>query len=567
MGTASPGVKTYVPLNWTVPAGVGYYLDMTSRTGGVASLIRDPSSSIVGGPIATNPYCSLDGVVKITSGRLGTSGTSTSYYYFYDWQISTTCSSPLVPVVAEVFPSNPVNITPNATICPEEILKLQVTSAVADYDIYTWSPTTYLYSDADATLPYIAQTNTTSVYFKAPVGVIENVICDATNTVNGCNDTATCVVTVIPVAEIISFPEEICVADSALLSLSPATGYGLSTFQWHTSADGIDFTMIEGATNLTYQTPWTTTDTWYKVTIRNTVGNICSEPIYLLNVNDPQVLSTVPGERCGPGTLQLEATVSEGAVLNWYTDATGGSPIATGSPFTTPFLNTTTSYFAAATLGGSTAFVGKYEIEPSASNGGGLSTYMNFTAITDFDLISVDLFPYGTGPGTVTIQLRTSTGTTLMSQTFDVVGSNSTATVERQRVYLNWQIPGGASYRLGVGAWTGGVTNLYRDNTNYSYPYTVPGVMSITGPSLSGYYYFFYNWQVSTSCESPRTEVLASVLVPPDLYTTENQTICAGQVYPIEVTSPLNQFDTYTWSPVDNLFLDAACTQIGRAHV
>lgn len=553
--STNPNMQT-VELGFEIEPASSLRLVMLAKSSTISGLMFQPSAQ---GPYPY-PY-TIPGVVSITSGTYSGNVYPSLYYYFYNWQISTTCSSPLVPVVAEVFPSNPVNITPNSTICPEEVLKIQVTSAVPDYDIYTWSPTTYLYTDAAATLPYLPQTNTTSVYFKAPVGVVENVVCNATNTINGCNDTATCKVTVIPLAEIISYPEEICVADSALLSLSPATGYGLSTFQWHTSTNGVDYTMIEGATNQTYQTPWTTANTWYKVTIRNTVGNICSEPVYLLNVNDPQVLSSVPGERCGPGAMQLEATVSEGAILNWYTDASGGTPIATGSPFTTPFLTTTTSFFAAASDGGSTAFVGKYGIEPSAGTGGGLSTYMNFSATTDFELVSVDLFPYGTGPGTITLQLRTSTGTTLMSKTFDVVGYNSPSTVQRQRVYLNWQITGGASYRLGVGAWTGGVSNLYRDNTNFSYPYTVPGVMSITGPSTSGYYYFFYNWQVSTGCESPRTEVLASVLVSPDLYISDAQTICTGQVVPVAVTSPLNQFDTYTWSPVDNLFLDAACTQ------
>ncbi|MFZ4058361.1 MAG: beta strand repeat-containing protein, partial [Ferruginibacter sp.] len=167
------------------------------------------------------------------------------------------------------------------------------------------------------------------------------------------------------------------------------------------------------------------------------------------------------------------------------------------------------------------ANVGKLTPEAAAGTGGGLTTYMTFDAISDFTLSTVDLFPYGTGAGTVTIELRTSTGTPIMSQTVDVIGTSSPLD-PAQTVTLNFPITGGASYRLGVNSWTSGVTNLYRDLTGMVYPYTLPGVVSITGSSLgTGYYYFFYNWGVSVG--NPETTTLA-------------------------------------WTPTDSLFLNPAAT-------
>jgi hypothetical protein len=58
----------------------------------------------------------------------------------------------------------------------------------------------------------------------------------------------------------------------------------------------------------------------------------------------PVITATNPGNRCAPGIVMLSATASKGN-LSWYTSSTGGSPVGTGTNFTTPYLNTSTSYF------------------------------------------------------------------------------------------------------------------------------------------------------------------------------------------------------------------------------
>ena len=93
-GTSAGNVPFTVPLNFSVPAGVGLRLIAISSP----SLVRESS---VGG----FPYTSPSGAVSITNGYI--TGTTTTYYYFYNWQISTACTGTRTAIQ--------VNVTPAAT--------------------------------------------------------------------------------------------------------------------------------------------------------------------------------------------------------------------------------------------------------------------------------------------------------------------------------------------------------------------------------------------------------------------------------------------------------------------
>lgn len=67
-------------------------------------------------------------------------------------------------------------------------------------------------------------------------------------------------------------------------------------------------------------------------------------------VTIPRIESTTSASICGPGSVLLSATATNGTV-NWYSSSTGGSSIATGNSYSTPTINTTTSYFVDATNG------------------------------------------------------------------------------------------------------------------------------------------------------------------------------------------------------------------------
>ncbi|MEN2415558.1 Ig-like domain-containing protein [Flavobacterium mesophilum] len=63
------------------------------------------------------------------------------------------------------------------------------------------------------------------------------------------------------------------------------------------------------------------------------------------------ITETKAPDICGSGTTILEAKSAAGTI-NWYTDETGSSLIATGPSFTTPVLNTNQTYFVGAEYNG-----------------------------------------------------------------------------------------------------------------------------------------------------------------------------------------------------------------------
>ena len=62
----------------------------------------------------------------------------------------------------------------------------------------------------------------------------------------------------------------------------------------------------------------------------------------------PTLVGVTNNERCGPGTVLLRAEPSDGASINWYISIDADTPVAAGNNFTTPVLNSTTSYYAEA---------------------------------------------------------------------------------------------------------------------------------------------------------------------------------------------------------------------------
>ena len=61
----------------------------------------------------------------------------------------------------------------------------------------------------------------------------------------------------------------------------------------------------------------------------------------------PYITSTSGGARCGQGEVTLEAIADPG-IINWYTDISGDTAIARGNSFTTPVLDSTTTYYVEA---------------------------------------------------------------------------------------------------------------------------------------------------------------------------------------------------------------------------
>ena len=102
--------------------------------------------------------------------------------------------------------------------------------------------------------------------------------------------------------------------------------------------------------------------------------------------------------------------------------------------------------------------------------------------------------------------MQNETGTTLQSTTVTVPAGES-------RVNLNFNVPADSNLRIGVTTMT--TTGLYRNNNSATYPYELPGVMTIIGASAgASYYYYLYDLEILTqngTCTSPRIQVDAVV--------------------------------------------------------
>lgn len=138
--SGATAVPFTIALNFTVP-GPGTYRLMAD--GSFSSLARDSGATNAAFPHAVGD------VAQITQGIL-TASSATSYYFFYDWTIGSGCTSPRTEVVATVTQAQPVTLssTSEAVCRTESTDVITLTSDVANYDSYSWSPATGVVGDA-----------------------------------------------------------------------------------------------------------------------------------------------------------------------------------------------------------------------------------------------------------------------------------------------------------------------------------------------------------------------------------------------------------------------------------
>lgn len=557
-------VAQTVVLDFNIAPGTNLKLRPGARSSSITGLMFEPAASAPGGNYGF-PYV-IPGVLSINTSTLTAPPLNTArndlYYYFYDWVVGGGCESPRLPVVATIA-SPELSVMQDTTVCNNAVTALSVTSNPANFTSYIWSPVTGLYTDAAATIPYTGGTATT-LYAKTTSAGIHKYYINAVNSSTSCANIDSVSVTVLPATlSIAATATQICNSGTTTLSI-PAGDYG-TRIQWYSSADGVTYSPVAGATSISYSTPVLTATTYYKLEIRNGAGAVCLQPTITINVGTPLLTATTGGTRCGPGTVTLGATASPAwATVNWYASATGGTALSTGTSFTTPQLSSTTTYYAGASTGGGGIASAGLANAISTTNYT-LEAGLFFDALADFTLAGVYVYPTGTGAGTATIALQTTGGVTLQSQVVNLTGVSSAYV--KTYVPLNFTVPAGTDYRLVMLTRTGSVSGLIRESGSGwgTYPLTLPGVLSITNgkccpDATSTSYYYFYDWQVTTGCESPRTAVTANVTPAPAFKVAKDSLVCSDAITALTVTSPLTNFNSYTWSPVAGLYTDAAAT-------
>jgi len=305
--------------------------------------------------------------------------------------------------------------------------------------------------------------------------------------------------------------------------------------------DGNTSTLRDPAHNYTLNGTYTVS-----LATTNSFGSDTVRKSSIIHVNRPLGPTVVSDTTCLAQTANLTA-VGNGD-LRWFDQEFDGR-----------FLHIGSSLSFNQPANDSTFWVENYITQPTqiagpANNSFGTGNNFNgdhhlvFDVFKTMILESVFVYPYSSGQRT--IELRDASGTVLQSRTVFISNTNGRAF----NVNLDFTIDPGTDYQLGVNV-SGVGPQLYRNNTGASYPYTIPGLVSIKRSSANSnplaFYYFFYNWRVKEpDCVSPRVPISASLDTNCSIVgLAESLLESAIRIYPnptngfINVTLPSHQTD------------------------
>ena len=239
-----------------------------------------------------------------------------------------------------------------------------------------------------------------------------------------------------------------------------------------------------------------------KVTNNISVDSIVfSDLIAVTEIPVPSVSSAVV---CAGSTAQLTAVLGgPGNTAEWK-DA-NGNIVFTGATFTTPALLNTTTYQVSEAENVPVQNVGP----AGPGNGGNHNTaFLAQTFFTTETAITIkSALVRAQGAGEREIRLSNASGDVLQTITVNIPDGES-------RIALNMKVPSQGNFSLGAGPFV----NLFRDNADVVYPFSIDGLVSITGSNAgqNGFYYYFYDWEVQqTPCRSAEIPVTVTVTPGP----------------------------------------------------
>ncbi|WP_026462772.1 gliding motility-associated C-terminal domain-containing protein [Adhaeribacter aquaticus] len=181
---------------------------------------------------------------------------------------------------------------------------------------------------------------------------------------------------------IISGEQTICAGSipSLIKGMTANGGNASLVYLWESSTDGRNYVTVPGINNHADYAPGALyKTTWFRRTASAPGCNsIVSDPVKVTVNPTPVVQVAAQGPIC-PNTNTVLVAQSGNPAINsaelkyeWFTAATGGTPIFTGSNFTTPVLNTEKTYYVQASLQGCTSarVAVKVNVKESTANAG-----------------------------------------------------------------------------------------------------------------------------------------------------------------------------------------------------
>ncbi len=480
------------------------------------------SNSVGSGNPAAYPY-ELTDYLTITKPR----GVVTDYYFFYDWEIAPYCQSPFaqVDIVVEEIPKPVFSSDTVVVDCGYE--GLIRASADSAYEIRWFDRSGVQISTGDSLyLPFIDSSETffAKNSYESPVFRLGPRHPDSLGgkSIFGGNFYTSIEFEVFAPIELQSF--WVYASRSFGRSFLVKRGNNLlKTINYYVSAgpERIDLDIklmpgtytISGANQELYRNVNVPVDYPYRINNlisinKSSQGNgnynfyydwrlraLCESELdsvrFQVEGLDPPVLNKFADTLfCGDSTHFI-ATSPES--VHWY-DQQDSSLVHIGKELNLPSVSEDKSYFV-------TAEYERPEIQVGHVNSIGFSSNDNegliFTVHKDVLIKSVLVRPSGTR--TRTFYLKELFGDTLKTFSFYVFSNTGSGT---QRLPLNIELPPG-EYSL-----SGSNLGLSRTETSVNFPYSLPGLIDITGNTAwRARYSYFFDWRVTTVCKSASVQV------------------------------------------------------------
>lgn len=248
-------------------------------------------------------------------------------------------------------------------------------------------------------------------------------------------------------------------------------------------------------------------------TVSINAANTCGAIDYLFSLDLEEALQ--------PAAIDIDVCANDSANLiasgstdyKWYSSATGGTELATGSTFVTPAITANTTYYVS---GVSSVIVSEATPSPGVSTAADYNFSQGMIFNTKDDIIIESFMMSAMSSGERAIQVADVFGNVVASTTVDIPAGESLVTV-------NLSVPKGDNHTISIAS---ELVELRRtpSGNGVSYPFTSPSnVVSIIGNTVNAldFYYFFYDWNFTSKggrCESIRTPININVAADsPDL--------------------------------------------------
>ena len=253
---------------------------------------------------------------------------------------------------------------------------------------------------------------------------------------------------------------------------------------------------------------------YYTYDLQVETSKICESNRLLVNgkVNTGGTITASDESVCAPGgVVNLSASSSNSGSIFWFVDSTTTNSIASG-PIFSPNVSSDSIFYVLSSSKIPVKNVGHVSnaIGSGSNHGGGY--YLIFDALKSFVLKTVKV--YATGSKNRTFQLRDANGVVISEKTILVPNGES-------RVVLDWLIPSGTDFQLGVP--TG--SDLFRSNAGVTYPYSLNGLIDIKNSTAgTAFYYYLYDLEVQENggCDGLRVPVSVSLDVCTGVNLAEN---------------------------------------------